>query len=350
MLRWYQARLLQRPLLTQSIGSSVLFGAGDVLAQQAVDRVGLEKHDFARTGRMMLYGGAIFGPGATTWYRFLQRNVVFQSTKSTLVARAVNFTFVPLEHRVLVSQSSSTTLPPNMATTENGVTPESAPNKENVNPEEPQTKEQDITVFHNPNNFNVKHPLLNEWVLWYTKPPSGRGDNWNDLLKEVVSFNSVEEFWGIYNNIAPASQLPLKADYHLFKKGVKPEWEDQQNKHGGRWSYSFKSKEKVPIDEIWLHAQLSVIGETLENDGDDELMGVVVNVRKAFYRLGLWTRTVGKPIQGGRNAEEGERILLGIGKRFKEALRLKDNEVLEFMGHTESAHAGSTRARPKLSV
>lgn len=26
----------------------------------------------------------------------------------------------------------------------------------------------------------------------------GQGDNWNDLLKEVVTFNSVEEFWGIY--------------------------------------------------------------------------------------------------------------------------------------------------------
>lgn len=25
-----------------------------------------------------------------------------------------------------------------------------------------------------------------------------QGDNWNDLLKEVVTFDSVEEFWGIY--------------------------------------------------------------------------------------------------------------------------------------------------------
>jgi len=35
----------------------VLFAAGDVLAQQAVERVGYENHDFARTGRMTLYGG-----------------------------------------------------------------------------------------------------------------------------------------------------------------------------------------------------------------------------------------------------------------------------------------------------
>ena len=54
------------------------------------------------------------------------------------------------------------------------------------------------TVFHDVNNFNVKHPLMNQWSLWFTKPPSGKGDNWNDLLKEVVSFDTVEEFWGIY--------------------------------------------------------------------------------------------------------------------------------------------------------
>jgi hypothetical protein len=36
-----------------------LFGAGDVLAQQAVDKKGFDKHDYARTGRMVLYGGGM---------------------------------------------------------------------------------------------------------------------------------------------------------------------------------------------------------------------------------------------------------------------------------------------------
>jgi translation initiation factor 4E len=31
-----------------------------------------------------------------------------------------------------------------------------------------------ITVFHDPNNFNVKHPLMNKWTLWFTKPPTGK--------------------------------------------------------------------------------------------------------------------------------------------------------------------------------
>lgn len=56
----YNGRLAARPLLTQSITTAVLFATGDITAQQLVDQRGLEKHDFARTGRMALYGGGEF--------------------------------------------------------------------------------------------------------------------------------------------------------------------------------------------------------------------------------------------------------------------------------------------------
>jgi translation initiation factor 4E len=39
-----------------------------------------------------------------------------------------------------------------------------------------------------------------------------KGDNWNDLLKEVVTFSSVEEFWGIYVGVFPRLFLGLAAD------------------------------------------------------------------------------------------------------------------------------------------
>ena len=37
--------------------TSVLFGVGDIVAQQAVEKKGFEKHELVRTGRMALYGG-----------------------------------------------------------------------------------------------------------------------------------------------------------------------------------------------------------------------------------------------------------------------------------------------------
>lgn len=53
----YQRSLAARPLLTQSLTTAVLFAVGDITAQQAIEKKGLEKHEFARTARMFGYGG-----------------------------------------------------------------------------------------------------------------------------------------------------------------------------------------------------------------------------------------------------------------------------------------------------
>lgn len=104
---------------------------------------------------------------------------------------------------------------------------------------------------------------------------------------------------------------------------------------------------------------LAAVGETLEDEDDGEVMGVVVNVRKGFYRIGLWTKSTGRPFSGGgegniaggkgRTPEQGREILMKIGARFKETLGLPPQEVVEFSGHTDAAHAGSTRAKAKFT-
>ncbi|KAL0958797.1 hypothetical protein HGRIS_014117 [Hohenbuehelia grisea] len=72
LFRAYNAALLKRPMLTQCCTAGFLFGAGDVLAQQGVERRGTS-HDFARTARLTFYGGCIFGPLMTKWYQLLNR-------------------------------------------------------------------------------------------------------------------------------------------------------------------------------------------------------------------------------------------------------------------------------------
>lgn len=87
MLRWYQRKLASSPLLTQSITTAVLFATGDTMAQQLVEKKGLKNHDLMRSGRMALYGGAVFGPAATTWFKFLQNKVVFKNKNVEILAR-----------------------------------------------------------------------------------------------------------------------------------------------------------------------------------------------------------------------------------------------------------------------
>jgi protein Mpv17 len=59
------------------------------MAQQGVERRGFENQNFARTGRMALYGGCIFGPGATLWYQFLQRKIVLPGRPNLEIAARV---------------------------------------------------------------------------------------------------------------------------------------------------------------------------------------------------------------------------------------------------------------------
>ncbi|CZR56008.1 probable Protein sym-1 [Phialocephala subalpina] len=87
MLRWYQMKLASRPILTQSITTAVLFATGDTMAQQLVEKRGLKNHDIMRSGRMALYGGAVFGPAATTWFKFLQNKVVLRNKNAEILTR-----------------------------------------------------------------------------------------------------------------------------------------------------------------------------------------------------------------------------------------------------------------------
>lgn len=191
--------------------------------------------------------------------------------------------------------------------------------------------EKQDTVLSSKEEFNVKHPLNNKWTLWYTKPQTTTNENWHDLLKPVITFSSVEEFWGIYNSIPTANQLPPKSDYHLFKEGIKPEWEDDANSKGGRWQYSFTNKRIVlpVINDLWLRGLLSVIGETIEDD-EDEVNGIVLNVRKSAIRIGVWTK----------DCDDSK--LKTVGERLKKVLKLSDDQKIDFMSHDESNKKGSS--------
>lgn len=53
----------------------------------------------------------------------------------------------------------------------------------------------------------------------------------------------------VYNNVVPATSIPLGSNYHLFREGVRPAWEDEANKQGGKWTISADPKE---VDPAWL--------------------------------------------------------------------------------------------------
>ncbi|TIC74217.1 eukaryotic translation initiation factor 4E class I [Wallemia mellicola] len=235
--------------------------------------------------------------------------------------------------------------------------------------EDGEIKEDDIspedmkTVFDDATGFNVKHPLFNAWTLWFDNPKKSAGaQNWLDDTKEVITFDSVEEFWGLYNNILPPTHLPQKANYYLFKRGIRPAWEDEANADGGKWSVQFpREKWRDRIDRLWLDTMLSAIGETLEGDlsenpSDDLITGVIISTRPNFYRLAIWTR---QTTSVNTELTEEEKDLFErmekLGKTWKhDVLGFGEGEKLggglatevEFVGHKEGER--KHRARGKI--
>ncbi|KAI9317072.1 translation initiation factor eIF 4e-like domain-containing protein [Dichotomocladium elegans] len=186
--------------------------------------------------------------------------------------------------------------------------------------------DQVTTVFHDRINYNVKHPLQNAWTMWFDNPGKKASvQSWSQNLKEIVTIDTVEDFWGVYNNVAKVNHLESNSNYHFFKKGVRPEWEDPANANGGKFSIQFpRNRTGEAINDYWMYLLLAMIGEqfTYEN----EVCGAVISVRKVFFRLALWVRS-----------SERNNVTETMGRQIKEFLAVPPNLTLEFTPHTDSA-------------
>eukprot|EP00301_Raphidiophrys_heterophryoidea_P004709 c12025_g2_i1.p1 GENE.c12025_g2_i1~~c12025_g2_i1.p1 ORF type:complete len:211 (-),score=64.91 c12025_g2_i1:186-818(-) len=136
--------------------------------------------------------------------------------------------------------------------------------------------------------YKQKHVLHNSWCLWYDNPGKKVSQhNWSDYIKKLNTFHTVEDFWCLHNNVFPPSQLVSGSNYHLFKNGIEPKWEDPKNEKGGKWIFVLPRPQKNLLDEFWLRAALSLIGENYEF-GED-ICGCVVSIRKTNDKIAIWT-------------------------------------------------------------
>jgi hypothetical protein len=106
----------------------------------------------------------------------------------------------------------------------------------------------------------MKHPLQNAWTLWFFKNDKAR--TWEENQRPIITVNTVEDFWSLYNHIEVASRLPAGSDYSLFKEGIFPDWEDKRNAPGGRWMINVDKRQRAEcLDTYWLEILFFLIGE-----------------------------------------------------------------------------------------
>ncbi|CAM9176447.1 unnamed protein product [Ectocarpus sp. 12 AP-2014] len=176
-----------------------------------------------------------------------------------------------------------------------------------------------------------RHPLQHRWALWYDNAKlKAATETWADNLKHILAFETVQEFWALFNNVMPPSMLSVQSNYSVFKEGVKPMWEDTANRQGGKFVLTVKGEDLPQLDQWWLHAVLSAIGETLESETDPEVCGLVVSLRKGQHRIALWTKT----------CEESR--VVPVAKKLKEALKLPARLKFVFQTHSDAVSSLSS--------
>ncbi|EUC34834.1 hypothetical protein COCVIDRAFT_24035 [Bipolaris victoriae FI3] len=139
-----------------------------------------------------------------------------------------------------------------------------------------------------PPDFNAPWPLKYTWAVWY-RPPTAKNVDYEKSIVPLCRFSTAQEFWRVFSHLKRPSSLPSVSDYHVFKQGIRPVWEDDENKRGGKWIMRLK---KGVADRYWEDLLLALVGDQFLEAGD-EFCGFVLSVRSGEDVFSIWTKSDG---------------------------------------------------------
>lgn len=112
------------------------------------------------------------------------------------------------------------------------------------------------------------------------------------VLHEVFTFDNLEDFWRMYNNTYSTSEVISNTDYLMFKKHIKPEWEDPANRPGGKWVITLPIEEDFAeeCDDAWRNLLLNMIGGLFSYEAMELINGVIYSIRDKHQRMSVWCK------------------------------------------------------------
>ncbi|KAE8149402.1 translation initiation factor eIF 4e-like domain-containing protein [Aspergillus avenaceus] len=131
-------------------------------------------------------------------------------------------------------------------------------------------------------------PFQYHWTVWYDRhSDSADYDNRLYVLHEDVA--DIATFYRVYNNY-PWEKVRLRDTVHIFRKGVRPVWEDHENLKGGCWKFRVpKSKAQEFFHEIAILCMANEFQAVLEKE-HDHVLGVSTSVRFNTHLISVWNK------------------------------------------------------------
>ncbi|GAV27756.1 hypothetical protein PMKS-001224 [Pichia membranifaciens] len=190
-------------------------------------------------------------------------------------------------------------------------------------------------------------------------------------MEQTDTIDTVEQFWQSFCNLKSINDVPIDTEYFFFKKGIKPLWEDEFNKKGGRWSFSFSNSHlkyrKNLLCVFWELLLLRLIGgkflsedlelplndKTLDNKEFkeiqskmhmsnaelnklvlDDIAGIMVSVRSKKIILSIWNTHLSYEKFKKENYITGSVKNEEYNHFFRERLNPKTKHIYEEIGLT----------------
>ena len=162
------------------------------------------------------------------------------------------------------------------------------------------------------------HALQSKWRVWFTDD-NKKAKNYEDRIHDLGVFSTVEELWSWLSNLQSPSALPISTDYHIFRDGVKPMWEDDTNRAGGKWTLKVR---KTLTPRLWEALVLGVVGGQFGEGVDEDICGVVMSVRHGEDSISVWHKS-------GRDGGIRSALLI----KMKSILEIPDECHLDYKTH-----------------
>ena len=153
---------------------------------------------------------------------------------------------------------------------------------------------------------------IDENIRYQSQKQVMEKEKYESQVKKIADFDTIEDFWSIFQHLRKPDSCIPGIEYFMFKEPIKPLWEDENNKNGGRFSIKLKHGYTTII---WEEMIFALIGGILPKEMKDQINGIVVTSRKEFNTLQIWFKNYDDKIT--EDLEQCIRDLLVIPSEVK---------------------------------
>lgn len=130
------------------------------------------------------------------------------------------------------------------------------------------------------------HALASKWTMWAHLP---HDTDWSiNSYKKIYTMETVEQAIALTETLPDV--LVKNCMLFLMRYGIKPIWEDPQNRAGGCFSYKISNKS---VYEVWKELSYVLVGESISIKPSfvANVTGITISPKKNFCIIKIWMST-----------------------------------------------------------